>query len=60
MQQVSWIPEKFATIGRIVDLKENAGWAKGWKIASVGGKMLFSEINKRRNDYKTQRQGSDI
>ena len=35
-RQVSWIPEKFAKLGKILKLKENGEWIDGWKVISVG------------------------
>lgn len=39
LKQVSWIPTKYASLGRIVKLKNDQGeWEDGWTITSVGEK----------------------
>lgn len=38
--QVSWIPEKFAVLNKILKLKENEIWEDGWKVIEIGGLKL--------------------
>jgi len=54
--QVSWIPEKYAKIGKYLKIKEN----NGWEVIEIGSKMDSEEVNKRSMDYKNQRKVSDI
>ena len=59
----TWIPEKYAIKGKIIDLKEkfNDGWSNGWKVENVGRekKALF-EVKERGRDYRRTREASDI
>ena len=38
--QVSWIPEPYATKGRIVKLRESGVWDDGWVVVSAGTNRL--------------------
>ncbi len=37
---VSWIPEPYATVGRIVKLRENGTWDDGWVVLGAGTTRL--------------------
>ena len=56
----SWIPEKFAKVGSIIDIKERGKWVNGWKVMTSGTRMPVSEASERSNDYRYQREASDI
>lgn len=57
LRDTCWIPSKFAVLGKIIRIKEE----DGWEVIGVGNmKMASEEIEKRKNDYRTQRQASDI
>ena len=50
---VSWIPEAFAELGRVVKLKDAGGWEDGWQVREVGSNRLaqnqlpdFHELSK--------------
>lgn len=60
MVQISWIPDKFAKIGKFLKLLENGVWENGWMVASVGGRQTRDERVDRRKDHERQREGSDI
>jgi len=60
LTQVSWIPTKFAKIGKQVELKENGEWESGWQVEAVYKTSRFVEVRERSQDYKKQRQASDI
>lgn len=55
--QTSWIPEKFAIVGKFLKLKEDNGWQV--KIASS---IALEEqiVNERSRDYTKTREASDI
>lgn len=60
-QTVSWIPEKFATVGKVLALKDRAGeWTDGWEVAAVGGRLEASVVNERSQEYKKHRNSTDI
>lgn len=63
INQITWIPDKFAVQGRHVKLKkEDGGWDDGWYVNTVYNGFSFDEsyINERSQDYKKQRKSSDV
>lgn len=60
MIQVSWIPEKFATAGKYLRLREDGEWENGWLVRQVGGRKPSTEVNERSRDHLKHRDGSDI
>ena len=58
--RTSWIPSKFAKKNNFVDLRDNGKWDAGWKVILMGRKISSEEVKQRRDDYKTQRIGSDV
>lgn len=40
LTQVSWLPEPYATKGRVVKLRDNGVWDDGWVVASAGHNRL--------------------
>ena len=40
---VSWIPEPYATTGRIVKLRENGAWDDGWVVVGAGTNRLRAD-----------------
>lgn len=43
LNQVSWIPEKFAIMGKVLKLKEGETWDDHWIVSSVGGTRRLEE-----------------
>jgi hypothetical protein len=50
---VSWIPEAFAQVGRVLKLKDAGGWDDGWVVREVWASRLpaaqvpdFHELSK--------------
>jgi hypothetical protein len=41
--QVSWIPESYATAGRIVKLREAGAWDDGWVVVGAGERRLRAD-----------------
>ena len=37
---VSWIPEQFAHVGKILELLENDEWEDGWQVMTAGGDAI--------------------
>jgi len=55
--QTSWIPEKYATVGKYLKLKDE----DGWQVKSVGDeKRTQKEVLARSRDHLKQRQVSDV
>ena len=40
LQLVSWIPEPYATAGRVVKLREDGAWDDGWVVVGAGTNRL--------------------
>ena len=57
----SWIPERGAKVGMVVELKSPNGHKDaGWEVVSVGGKMDEKDLHDINKMHRTHRQGSDI
>ena len=55
--QTSWIPEKFAVIGKFLRLEND----NGWEVKAVSSIALNEEtVNSNSRDYKRTRKASDI
>lgn len=54
--QVSWIPEKFAEVGRVLRLKEDNGWV----VQRVDSKMPENMMVYMRDEYRHHRKVTDI
>ena len=57
MFQVSWIPEKFAVLGKRLILDGDPG---EWKVIAKYATKPSKEIQARSQDYRNQRKVSDI
>lgn len=60
LNQVSYIPEQFAKLGKYLKLKEGELWENGWMVVCVGGRQSRQERIDRGNDHKKQRKASDV
>jgi hypothetical protein len=59
--QTTWLPERYAKKGNIVELKNEEGkWEDGWIVIEVGSKMDSAQVIERERDYKRTRKASDI
>lgn len=60
--QVSWIPVKYAAIGKAVELKDaKSGDWQPWIVTRVYfPEMPYEYIRERGADHKRQRQASDV
>jgi hypothetical protein len=38
--QTSWLPEKFAAVGKVLRLRNAAHWEEGWLVEEVGSHRL--------------------
>ncbi len=60
---VSWIPSDIAIPGKVVRLKEwprDEEWSEGWTVVSAGPKKDGDKVEAAENDYKHQRETSDV
>jgi hypothetical protein len=59
VRQVSWIPTKYASLGRVVKLKNDHGeWEDGWKVVSVGDKTPENIIPDAHDGVKAHRKAT--
>jgi hypothetical protein len=56
---IAWIPTKFAKVGKIVDIKLDDVWDKGWKVEVVWETVPEDRVVPRQNDYQHQHEASD-
>jgi hypothetical protein len=57
IRDVCWLPSKFAVEGKYLRIKEE----NGWQVTGVGDLRLPSDyVEKQKNNYRSQRQASDI
>jgi len=60
---ISWIPEKCANKGKVLELKDrdSGKWSNGWIVKNVSRCYRDkAEVVTRSHDYKNQRNASDI
>lgn len=60
LTQVSWIPEPFCKVGKVLMLKEGEIWEDGWMVISAGKPEIGKLIESRSRDYLKTRKNSDI
>ncbi|AWM38949.1 hypothetical protein GobsT_28090 [Gemmata obscuriglobus] len=41
--QVSWLPEPYATTGRVVKLRADGAWDDGWIVTGAGDRRLRAD-----------------
>jgi len=58
--KTSWIPEKFAIVGKVLKLKENGEWEDGWEVFKVGTRLDSKTVNENSQLHKKHRKDCDI
>lgn len=59
-EQVSYIPARYAHVGRVLELRDEAGvWTGGWVVITAGPLRPSEWVRERGDDYRHQREGSD-
>ena len=58
--QVSWLPEQYARVGKILSLSANGQDEGVWRVDEVGSRLHMKEVGERSRDYLKQRKASDI
>ncbi len=59
--QVAWIPSKHARLGNYVKLRiRGEEWDDGWLVIEAKLSKETEEVMQRAEDYKRQRDASDI
>ena len=60
---VSWIPEKFAVVGKVVKIRDDKTdeWSDGWVVASVSDRLMEKgELEKLEKQHKDHRMDLGI
>lgn len=60
VRQTSWIPDKFAKVGKYLELKEDGEWENGWEVISTYGTKPEKQVIRDRDKWRSQRKYSDI
>jgi hypothetical protein len=56
----SWIPAKYAQVGRVLDLRDEDGnWDRGWAVEEVWGTRSTTEALAQTTYYRNHRKGTD-
>lgn len=55
----TWLPEEFARVGRVVDLKFLYGWEEGWTVRDVYTTRPEEYVREHERDYRHQAEASD-
>ena len=58
--QTSWIPTKYAKKGRFLRLREGNAWENGWEVVETYATQLTKDVQASSQDYRHQREVSDI
>jgi len=58
--QTSWIPTKFAKKGKFLKLREGDAWENGWEVVRTYAVLPSKEVQASSQDYRHQREVSDI
>ena len=55
-QQVAWIPEQFAVVGKYVKILDE----DGWRVQEVGSRQSEEYLQDHERDWKGHRQRTDV
>lgn len=58
-RQRSWIPEKYAVVGKVLRLRDEEGWQDGWVVESVGAfRVADDDLPDPHHDIKRHRRAT--
>lgn len=61
LEQVSWIPESLARIGKVLRLRDDGEtWSNGWEVTVAGSLRPANLVEAGSRDYLRTRKASDI
>jgi hypothetical protein len=63
LHRVTWLPDEFAYVGKVIDLKSRAtdSWSLNWKVTIVYQPTVTSAwVREHADDHRHQREASDI
>ena len=58
--QTSWIPERGAKKGNIVELKSDGYKETGWEVAEVYSRISGKALQEQNSMHRVHRHGSDV
>lgn len=56
----AWIDSKLAQVDRVVDLKINGAWERGFRVIAAGNTQDAKVVQQRERDFKTHRNATDV
>lgn len=59
-EQVAWIPQCFAEVGKAVQIRGEKGWDDGWVVFFASEPLDAEIVEKNEGNYRKQRKASDI
>jgi len=57
---VSWIPEKYAVIGKYLELKMDGEWVNGWQVKSTSNRQSDEQLSFTKHAARNHRSVTDI
>lgn len=57
---VTTIPEKFAVVGKVLELKEGGTWENGWVVKNTYNKISEEAAIAARDRHKYHRRATDV
>jgi hypothetical protein len=55
----SWLPSKYAKVGKVLDLKDDGEWERGWTVEEVWGEARSLDVLARADLWRHHRDGTD-
>lgn len=59
-RRVAWIPDRFATVGRLLRLKDGGEWSNGWRVERVFSALPDAIAESGRDEYRYHREVTDV
>lgn len=60
-EQVSWLPERFAVQGKVLELQDEKGvWENGWVVKAAYNKLPEEIVIRNRDLHKHHRKATDV
>lgn len=60
LEQVSFIPKKYAVQGKLLKLKTDDGWDNGWVVSGCGIILPENQLQIYEDSHRNTRKASDI
>ena len=63
LEQTSWIPSRFAVVGKVLRLRDEGEggqvWTDGWVVTNVGHELPDEAVIRQQRDWLRTRRASD-